>query len=163
MASNRQNFDRQSRQAYRTVVAESEEAIRAIALELFSDLRTDAKTVAGYGAPIASGRLAASMRLSINSIDRSNEPADPDYRYPAGSGPRPLPPRTIANPGISRTSATLRRYRLGDTVYVSNTVPYIRRIENRRHSWQTPDGVFGPTVRNIQRKFRNIRLRVRNV
>ena len=163
MASNARNFDRESRRAARIVVAEAEEAIRSVALELFSDLRTDAKTVAGYGVPIASGRLAASMRLEINSVDRSRESADPDYKYPAGSGPRPLPPRTIPNPPISRTAATLRRYRIGDTIYVSNTVPYIRRIETGRHSWQTPDGVFGPTVRNIQRKFRNIRLRVRRV
>jgi hypothetical protein len=163
MVNNRQNYDRQSRAALRTVVAESEEAIRSIGLEFFSDIRTDAKTVAGHGSPVASGRLAASMRLSINSVDRSNEPADPDYRYPTGNGPRKLPPRTIANPAISRTAAMLRRYRLGDTIYVSNTVPYIRRIEVARHSWQTPDGVFGPTARNILRKFRNIRLRIRNV
>lgn len=163
MASNSQNFDRQARDAARKVVAEAEEAIRSIALELFSDLRTDAKTVAGYGAPVASGRLAASMRLEINAVDRSREAADSNYRYPSGNGPRDLPPRTIPNPPISRTAAKLRRFRIGDTIYVSNTVPYIRRIERGRHSWQTPDGVFGPTVRNIQRKFRNIRLRVRRV
>jgi hypothetical protein len=163
MTNNVANFDRQSRDAARKVVAEAEEAIRSMALELFSDLRTDAKSAGGHGAPVASGRLAASMRLEINAIDRSREAADPNYRYPNGSGARPLPPRTIANPGISRTSAKLRRFRIGDTIYVSNTVPYIRRIEDERFSWQTPDGVFGPTVRNIQRKFRNIRLRVRRV
>ena len=165
MTNNARNFDRQSRAAARKVVAEAEEAIRSMALELFSDLRTDAKTPAagGAGAPVASGRLAASMRLEINAIDRSREAADPNYKYPPGSGPRPLPPRTIANPGISRTAAKLRQFRIGDTIYVSNTVPYIRRIEDAGHSWQTPDGVFGPTVRSIQRKFRNIRLRVRRV
>jgi hypothetical protein len=163
MVGNARNFDRQSRDAARQVVAQGEETIRAIALELLSDLRTDAKTVAGFGSPVASGRLAASMRLEINAIDRSNEPADSNYRYPSGNGPRDLPPRTIANPAVSRTAAKLRRFKLGDTVFVSNTVPYIRRIETGRHSWQTPDGVFGPTVRNIQRKFANIRVRVRRV
>jgi hypothetical protein len=160
MAGNLGNFDRQSRDASRRVVAEGEETIRSFALQLFTDLRTDAKTTEGYGAPVASGRLASSMRMGINTIDSSTAPADPDYQYPPGRGARPLPPRTIANPAISRTSALLRVFKLGDAIHISNSVPYIEDIERRRKSWQTPGGVFGPTVRRAVARFRNIRVRV---
>lgn len=144
-------FDRQAHAAARLVVAAGEEAIRSIALEMYSSLQTEALTVGGgYGSPVASGRLAASMRLGINQIDNSTAPADPDYKY--------REPRTIRNQPISRIAAQLRTFRLGDTIYISNSVPYIRRIELGRHSWQTPDGVFNPTVREIMRRFAGVQV-----
>lgn len=155
-------FDRDARRAAERVVAEGTEAIRSMALQLFSDLQAEAlRAGGGFGSPVASGRLASSMRLAINAIDYSTAPADPNYRYPAGKGPRPLPPRTIRNQAISRMAARLRTFRLGDTIYVSNSVPYIRRIEIGGHSWQTPGGVFDPTVRRFLARFSDVRLRVR--
>lgn len=162
MTNNSQNFDRAARDANRKLVAYTEETIRSFCLQLFTDLRTDAKGAGGYGSPVASGRYASSMRMSINAIDSSAAPADPNYKYPPGRGARPLPPRTIANPGISRSSALLRTFKLGDNVHISNSVPYARKIETG-HSWQTPGGVFMPTVRRLSAKFRNINVRVRRV
>lgn len=156
------NFDAGTRRIHAEVVAESTEAIRAAALDFYYELQRDAK-ISGTGSPIASGRYVASMRVSVNHIDHSSEPADPKYKYPPGRGPRPLPARTIANRPISRVSAGLRTFRLGDTIYVTNSVPYVRRIERSRHSWQAPDGVFGPVARLVWRRFANLALRVRNV
>ncbi len=156
-------FDAQAATAARLVVAEGAEAIRAVAMELFSDLHTEARAAGGgFGSPVASGRLAGSMRMGINEVDHSYEPADPNYEYPEGRGPRELPTRTIRNQPLSRIAAQLRTFRLGDRIYISNSVPYIRKIELGRHSWQTPDGVFDPTVRNVMRKFRSIRIRAAN-
>lgn len=154
------DFDRQARREHVRIVAEATEVIRTVGLSLYSDMQTDAKTVAGYGSPVASGRFAGSLRLGVNQIDRSVEPPDPNYRYPPGNGPRPLPPRTIRNQPISRIAALLRTFRLGDTIYISNSVPYARRIETGGHSWQTPDGAFGPTVRRLVARFRNARVRL---
>ena len=178
------NFDRQAADAHRAVVAEATETIRTVALDLFHSLQTRRKDAGGaWGSPVASGRLVSSYRISINSIDASSEPADPNYRYPpAGyvadhwvNGVRGfkltghmydednLPPRTIRNGPISRVSARLRTFKLGDRIYIANSVPYIRRIEIGSHSWQTPDGVFAPTVREVVRKYANINLKVRYV
>lgn len=157
------NFDRQARSESQKVVAEATETIRSAALATYSALQAHALQTGGGGSPVASGRTAASLRLDINKIDYSAEPADPNYHYPAGKGPRPLPPRTIRNRAISRVSAKLRTFKLGDTIYISNSVPYIRRIEIGGHSWQTPDGVFGPTVRLVMARFRNVRIRVDRV
>lgn len=156
-------FDRTARASNRAVVKEATEAMRAVALTLYSDLQAPVLDAGTHGSPVASGRLAASMRLEINGIDETHEPADPSYVYPPGSGPRTLPPRTIRNRAISRVSAKLRTFKLGDSIYISNSVPYIRKIELGGHSWQTPDGVFSRTVRVTVRRFANLNLRVRYV
>ena len=144
-------FDRQARIEAQRVVHEAEETIRSFALEAYSDLQSPAlENGGGYGAPVASGRLASSMRLGLNAIDHTTAAADPAYEYG-----RPPPPRTIRNQPISRVAALLRRFRIGDTIYLSNSVPYIRRIEVGRHSWQTPEGVFEPTFRRLIARFRN--------
>lgn len=156
-------FDRDARKDKVRFVVETEETIRSFVIQGYRDLVQHAKSVSGFGSPVASGRFAASFRVAINSIDSSSAPADPSYVYPPGSGPRSLPPRTINNRPISGISAALRAFKLGDKVYVSNSVPYVRKIETGRHSWQTPDGVFEPTIRRLVRMFRASIGRFRNV
>lgn len=158
-------FDRQARRAAEQVAAEATETIRAVALDLYSEVQKESDDVSG--SPRASGRLAASTRLEINEIDPTFEAEDPNYDYPSAEIHKydrdNLPARTIRNRPISRISAKLRRFRLGDTIFVSNSVPYIRRIEIAGHSWQTPDGVFERSARVVVARFSNIRLRVRRV
>jgi len=162
---NTDNFDKQARAAERKVVLQATEAIRAMALELAADLveRAADRSEPG-GSPVASGRYAASMRVSLDTIDSSTAPEDKNYRYPPASvhnhNPNNLPGRTRANVPISRVSALLRTFKLGQTIWFSNSVPYSRRIENARHSWQTPQGVFERTVRHVAGRFREIKIRV---
>ena len=144
-----------ARKGEAAVVAEAKAAIKSVALSIYSDVTTAVLEAGDYGSPVASGRLVASTRLSINTIDSTYEPADPDYKYPAGAGPRPLPPRTIRNMAISRAAAQLNEFKLGDTIYITNSVPYIRRIEIAGYSWQAPGGVFGPTIRKALEQFKN--------
>lgn len=161
--SNLGNFDRAARAAQRVVVAEAEEAIRSVALEAYSALQVDVKQAGATGSPVASGRYASSIRLAVNQIDTSAAPADKSYRYPSGKGARALPPRTINNSPIRGVSAALRTFKLGDTIFISNSVPYVRRIEVGKHSWQAPDGVFERTFRVIVARFSRLNLRVRRV
>jgi hypothetical protein len=145
------NFDRQAREESRRVVHEAEETIRSFATQAYSDLQAPALENGGaFGSPVASGRFAASMRLEINQIDHTTEPADPEYRYG-----KPPPARTLRNRPISQIVAKLRRFRIGDTIYISNSVPYVRKIEIGRHSWQTPEGVFEPTFRRLIARFKH--------
>ena len=155
-------FTALSRRAQMEFVAQVTEQVRALALDAYSSLQRDAKRH-GVGAPVASGRYAASMRLAIDRIDRSSAPADPNYRYPAGRGSRRLPPRTIPNVPIAQVAAQLRLYRLGQTIYISNTLPYTRRIEVGGHSWQTPQGAFGPTLAAVASRHAGSFARVRRV
>lgn len=152
--NNLSQFTSEIRSEQKRLIANATEAIRSMALSLYTNLQMPAlEAGGGYGSPVASGRYASSMRLSINQIDATYAPADRNYKYPPGHGPRPLPKRTIANAPVSSVSARLRTFRLGDTIYVSNSVPYVRRIEIGSHSWQTPGGVFTPTTEIFFRQF----------
>jgi hypothetical protein len=151
-------FSGQLKQQEQQLVANAGESVRALAIQAYHDLQAEAKAT-GTGSPVASGRLASSMRLSIGRIDSGTAAADPNYKYPPGKGRRPLPARTIANGPISSVSLALRAFRLGQIIYITNSVPYIRRIEVGGHSWQTPGGVFGPTMRKVMTQFRNLNLR----
>lgn len=152
------NFNKGTRDAERQLVLRATETIRAVSLDAFNSLRAHALTEGGgTGSPVASGRLAASMRLEINGIDTSVAPADPNYRY---ERPSPWTRRSIRNPAVSRIVAKLRTLKLGDKVFISNSVPYIRKIEIGSHSWQTPQGVFVPTMRRVVARFRNVRVTV---
>lgn len=152
------NFDKQARTAERKVASAGAETIRSVARKLLSEFRRDVKT-SGTGSPIASGRYVASFRLGINGIDTSSAPADPTYVYDRDN----LAPRTIRNDAISSVAAKLRTFKLGDDIFISNSVPYVRRIEVGKHSWQAPDGVFRPTVAKVMVQFKNVSVGVRGV
>lgn len=154
------NFAQDLKSEQRRVVSEATEAFRSMTLAFYTETVGDVKQY-GVGSPVASGRFASSVRVSINSIDTSTAPRDPRYRYPSGKGPRQLPPRTIRNTQTAaKVAALLRTWKLGDTIYISNSVPYVRKIEVGGHSWQAPDGVFEPVARKIVAKFQNARIRI---
>lgn len=154
---NANQFSDAMRKDAKKVVARSAEAIRSMTLVFYHDVQTDVKGGSGHGSPIASGRFAASMRLSLNQIDASTAPADEAYVYDRDN----LHPRTIANRPISAIAATLRQFKLGDTIWISNSVPYVRKIEVGGHSWQAPDGVFGPTARKIAVQFADLNVLIK--
>ena len=159
------NFDQQARRAQMRVVSEAKNAIIAISQELHAELveRSADKGEPG-GSPVASGRYAASINVALNHIDRSTAPEDRNYRYPDASVHKydadNLPARTRANVPASRVAMLLRTFKLGDTIYFSNAVPYARKIEDAKHSWQTRAGGFEVTTRAVVARFRNIKLRV---
>lgn len=140
------------------VVRTSEFRIRAMTVQAYRDLVQRAWDVQKeHGSPVASGRFAASWRVALNAPDPSVADADPSYRYPKPAKHKydanNLPRRTIPNRPISSIEGVMRRYKLGDTIFFSNNVPYFRKIEVGGHSWQTPRGVLEPTLRVIRRRF----------
>lgn len=154
------NFNAGLKRAEVDLTKKATETFRAVGLDAFQSLREHALTEGnnGGGSPVASGRLTASMRLGINEIDTTAEAADPNYVY---ERPTPWKNRSIRNAAISRIQAKLRTFKLGDKIYISNSVPYIRRIEIGGHSWQTPGGVFVPTMRLVVARFKNLRVQIR--
>lgn len=154
--ANAANFEKEMRAEQRRVVAQAAEAVRSIAQLLYSELAQDQLSVGGaWGSPVASGRFAGSMRIGIGHVDTSTAPADPNYRYPHGARSRAqIPPRTIRNQTAQSVAAKLRGWKLGQEINISNSVPYVRRIEIGGHSWQTPDGVFGVTVAHVLSQIR---------
>lgn len=161
------NFNRSLQANMRRVVAEAQESIRSMAQEFYADVVIRSKdSPEPGGSPVASGRFAASWRLEINGMDTSVADKDRSYRYPPASAHKynadNLPRRTRKNVNASAIAAKLRAFKLGDQIFISNALPYARRIETGAHSWQTPQGVLEVTARQIVKKFRYARLRVFN-
>ena len=54
---------------------------------------------------------------------------------------------------LVKTTAELARYKLGTTIFLSNGVPYIGRLEDG-HSQQAPDGFINQTITAMRRFVR---------
>lgn len=108
----------------------SDQTRRAICLELFGSIVADT--------PVDSGRARGNWQTNVGSpktgeINRS-DPA------PHGS-----PPGATVQAEISGNLGTL-----GDTVYFSNNLPYIGRLEFDGWSGQAPEGMVRRNVSRIQ-------------
>ena len=99
--------------------------VRKIAFDVFSSVvkRT----------PVDTGRARASWTLAVNRVDLSTAPV--------GSS------TTIASP-----EAALGPVKFGDTVYISNNLPYIVPLNNGS-STQAPEGFVQMAVEEIKASF----------
>lgn len=84
--------------------------------------------------PVDTGRARGNWRVSINTIDKSTSEARKDK---AG--------HTAVNTG----NAVLTNAKWGDTIYISNNLPYIRRLEDG-WSKQAPAGMMGVTFNRLR-------------
>ena len=104
----------------------------------FRFISVDALNVGrSFWSPVRTGRFRFSFRIAINSIDSSSAPPAPgdalEY-YPE------LDFRTM-------TLASMVAWKPGDTVFISNSVPYAKDIEyNKASLYKTPQGVMRVSV-----------------
>lgn len=102
--------------------------VRLTAVDMFS-------TVVDMS-PVREGRFINSWAVGINSQPTGGEAsADPDVVHP----PKPVV--------IERVTGECAPVKAGDTIYLTNNLPYAERLENEGWSDQAPDGMVGVTVR----------------
>lgn len=90
--------------------------------------------------PVDTGRARGNTNVSINSMDTTAT----GKLDPSGSA-------TIAK-GQSVIFGSQAPY---DAIFVSNSLPYINRLENG-HSSQAPGGMFGLTVAEVETQFSRV-------
>lgn len=102
--------------------------------------------------PVWSGRFRASNVIGIREPDLIVSPANPA----AALVQWPTKPATIlpARP-ISNISLKLKTAGIFDTIFLSNNLPYARRIEFDGHSMQAPDGVYRVVAAAVVARFKN--------
>lgn len=151
MANNISQFEADLDKAYqRKVVGQATEFFKAVALDAWQKITANSLKVGiAYGSPVLTGRYYNSHRISINGVDTSFEPADP-ARFDAEEPARGLP--------ISIAAAALRPVKLGDTVYISNSVPYARKIEEGHSKFKAPEGVYEVSADAVRAKFKNAKI-----
>ena len=83
-------------------------------------------------APVDSGRFKNNWQVGLGSINTDTS-ASPDV---SGAG------------SINRAKAALANYKAGETIYLTNSLPYAYRLEYEGWSKQAPGGFVRLTVQN---------------
>lgn len=144
------------------VLAKCMLAFRTFALRAFTDMQIDTRVEGSdggkHGSPVRSGRYAASLRISLNTIDGSVAPAVKPYpRHDLSPAERIVP-----NPPLADVQAVLRQFKFGDKIIISNSLPYAGAIESSKKKggagWspKAPGGVFRPSLLWTERRYRAV-------
>lgn len=148
MTSNISDFDKQIEKAKATVKKKFELYFHAVAQQAFSYISADSQSVSGYGSPVLTGRYYASHRITINYIDTTTAPINVN-----GS----------ASPyrGVSQSTAAgaVKNAKLGDKIYITNSVPYAHELEYEGKSrFKTPNGIYRVAAPLVAMKFKDVKV-----
>lgn len=126
------------------VVARSQELCKAVALELYKRITANSLVVGlAFGSPVLTGRYYTSHNISLNTINKSTreineEGADSPYKGLT----------------LSNASLALSSFRIGDTVFIANSLPYAQRIEDGWSKLKAPEGVYAVAAEQVIAKFK---------
>lgn len=123
--------------------------IKAVSVQFYKWVRRDTRTHSRpFGSAVRTGRYSASIRFSVNNIDRT---AEPDANHEGGD----LAPdqRLIPLPSVREATSALSKFKLGDVIYVTITLDYADELEEGS-SRKAPGGIFGPTMLFWERSLR---------
>lgn len=102
--------------------------------------------------PVRHGRFRGSNRISVNAPDLSVEPPIVGSSNIEGQPKRGDPPTAQE---FARATRSLAQVRFGDTIHITNALPYAKRLEEGWSS-QTPGprGIYGATFDETTGSFR---------
>lgn len=112
-----------------------EQAVRAIVIELFSSVIADT--------PVDTGRARGNWQTSIGGPIRGTIERD-DNTGPVGSQSAKATGGAIFE--LDQVTGTMR---MGQTIYLTNNMPYILRLEFEHWSRQAPHGMMRKNVARI--------------
>lgn len=95
-----------------------------------------------FGSPVLTGRYYNSHKISLNMVDRGVAPVNP---LGEESPYDPLPD--------SLADITLKNYKLGDEIIVSNSLPYSEKLEGG-FSRKAPNGIYRVAAQLIKVRFK---------
>tara|TARA_R100001460_G_scaffold27881_11_gene55958 strand:+ start:4754 stop:5197 length:444 start_codon:yes stop_codon:yes gene_type:complete len=102
--------------------------------------------------PVDTGRFRASHRVSVNTVDTSVEPKRENASSAAGS------PRPVSQSDTSRIQGKLSRAKFGDTIHITNSLPYAKPLEDGSSAQNNnqPDGIYGATFAELAAKLDSV-------
>jgi len=125
------SFRAQLNRAYENKVLKTQERVtRLTGLALISELV--------FNTPVDTGRAKGNWNIDINTIDLTDREAEKD-----GSG------------SISRANSITASYKLNETIFVSNNLPYINRL-NDGYSGQAPAGFVEAAIQTANLKAKEL-------
>jgi len=123
--------------------------IDAIVTDAFIFITSNSQRVGGqFGSPVFTGQYYVNHNITLNTIDSTTTLIDKSQFEDGGNLP-PLP--------FSLVTDVLRRWKVGDTIFIANSIPYAVDIEFKKASFfKTPSGVYSVAARLIKVKFKDL-------
>jgi hypothetical protein len=126
------------------VVGRTTEMYKAVVLELYKRITANSLQVGlAYGSPVLTGRYYASHTVARGRIDTTVREPNPD----GDESPYPGLPLTNA-------AAALVGFRLGETTYIANSLPYAQLLEEGHSRFKAPEGIYGVVAEQVAQKFK---------
>ena len=130
------------------VLKPTKKLFSAIVRDTWKFITRDSRTVGfAFGSPVLRGQYYINHRISLNTIDTTVNLIDTEGFV---EGDSPLPPLPL-----SKATDVLRQWKLGDTVFIANSVPYAEDIEKGLSRFKAPEGVYTVAVNAVKVKFRD--------
>lgn len=124
---------------------------RTIALHAFREVTTDSRVVGfAHGSPVWTNRFGASHRIAVNSVDESALPPHPEIKE--GLRWPDEPDQRYKTLSLAEASLKIGVLRPFEKIYISNTLPYARRLEEG-YSPKAPAGVYNITADRMIAKY----------
>jgi hypothetical protein len=94
--------------------------------------------------PVDTGRFRGNNNISLNTIDSSTTNSAPTKSQGTKVGQVPTSGEDTYASGV------LGKLKFGDTIIISNNLPYARKLESGKGSRQAPNGVYGPAFDQLR-------------
>jgi hypothetical protein len=115
------------------VVGRTTEIYKAVVLEHYKRITANSLQVGiAYGSPVLTGRYYAGHTITRGRIDTTVREPNPDGE----EHPYPGLPTTNA-------AAALVGLKLGETMYIANSLPYAQVLEEGHSRFKAPEGIYG--------------------
>jgi len=113
------------------VVNKTNEFVKRLTLDLYRTITANsAKVGFSFGSPVLTGQYYTNHNISLNSISQTT------------SSKRGTAESPLSGLSLSNAQLTLRSFKLGDTIFISNAVSYARLIEAGWSTMKAPQGVY---------------------
>src|SRR5688572_6153511 len=145
MGSMAKSIDQQIKDVMaKKVIGQTTEIYKAVVLELYKRISANSLHVGiAYGSPVLAGRYYASHAITRGRIDitvREPNPEGEENLYPG------LP--------LTHAAAALIGFKLGETTYIANSLPYAQILEEGHSKVKAPEGIYRVAAEQVAQKFK---------
>jgi hypothetical protein len=139
------NIDQQIKDVMaQKVIGQTTEIYKAVVLELYKRTTANSLQVGiQYGSPVLTGRYYASHTIARGRIDTTVREPNLDGEENPYSG---LP--------LTNAAAALTGFKLGETTYIANSLPYAQPLEEGHSRFKAPEGIYGVAAEQVAQKFK---------
>ena len=129
--------------AKKDLLLQSQEFVKAVTIDAWRFITANSLSVGiQFGSPVLTGQYYTNHRIRVNGIDTS-------VTYLAN----PDPDKPVAGLPLTKAVLELTKFKLGDSITISNSLPYAQRLEEGWSKFKAPEGIYQIAVDRINVKY----------